>query len=400
MSPLICIVLACNHADFPTETRRVSSADTGSSSKKRESLQINELPNQLYLDPSKISDPYSPIAPTGRRVALVIGGGERVLDGIFEGTAKAINRLSTSFETHVLFSGPSKTWGDHRINLANLITSSIKVEEFSAEKLLGTPDSSGILPELVQSLNSGDQFLILITTHGIKRKQGEKTHSVLLAVPENDELSLDRLEPWLQQAEQKGASVAVVDTSCYSGATLALNIEGCLISSSLWDETGTMDFIVAMWSELSDSNLENLFLQGRAKVENWNAIPAISTPEGKYIQILQNQFENFLRESDEVNYRKYVASTCSFQCGELAAEKVLSVIYPWPIEEDLKRSLRKSLVSYFDKVIEEKQRGSLFIGARYWRYDIYKSEQEIYFALYKRMSEIRTQSNPCREFKI
>jgi hypothetical protein len=86
---------------------------------------------------------------------------------------------------------------------------------------------------VLKQARPGDQVLLLFHSHGIKQRAdwGQKSHSI--TSEDEDEngnepgFDLDRIEPALKEAATRGVKTAVVDLSCYSGATLALQGPVC-----------------------------------------------------------------------------------------------------------------------------------------------------------------------------
>ena len=96
------------------------------------------------------------------------------------------------------------------------------------------------LLEMLTSLRNikTGKVLFVIEAHGVLRRQGEKTHSIDI---ENGIFSLDTLEKPIQDLRRRGIQVALVDLTCYSGTTQALeDIRNlCIITD------GTVNYVTA-----------------------------------------------------------------------------------------------------------------------------------------------------------
>jgi hypothetical protein len=150
-------------------------------------------------------------------------------------------------------------------------------------------------------IRSGDQLLLMISSHGSQTGNGSKTHFISTSSAKKQELanyqtlegsslvSLDRLEKLTKLAEQKGIKLGILDFSCYSGVTQQLaNSNTCVISSTgpnhfAWG--GTPETFASQFTKSMNSGktLEDVFLEAmRNKRET--SFPMISTPLGSEIQ--------------------------------------------------------------------------------------------------------------------
>lgn len=150
-------------------------------------------------------------------------------------------------------------------------------------------------------IKSGDQLLLMISSHGSQTGNGSKTHFVSTSSAKKQELSnyqtlegsslvsLDRLEKLTKLAEQKGIKLGILDFSCHSGVTQQLaNSNTCVISSTgpnhfAWG--GTPETFASQFTKSMNSGktLEDVFLEAmRNKRET--SFPMISTPLGNEIQ--------------------------------------------------------------------------------------------------------------------
>lgn len=150
-------------------------------------------------------------------------------------------------------------------------------------------------------IKSGDQLLIMISSHGSQQMSNHKTHLVSTSAPEKQGIadystlagtgtvSLDRLENLTKLAESKGIKLGILDFSCHSGLSQKLaNKNTCVISSTgpkhfAWG--GTPQTFAAKFTEnmRSGRSLEDVFLQA-LKDKSETSFPMISSNLGKEIQ--------------------------------------------------------------------------------------------------------------------
>src|SRR5205814_870973 len=80
---------------------------------------------------------------------------------------------------------------------------------------------------------AGDRVLLVFHSHGLKQRAdwGQQSHSITSedadASGSEPGFDLDRLQPALLDAAKRGVKTALVDLSCYSGASLALRGTAC-----------------------------------------------------------------------------------------------------------------------------------------------------------------------------
>ena len=147
------------------------------------------------------------------------------------------------------------------------------------------------------AIKSGDQLLVQISSHGAMNSKDEKSHRVstaggeatnLLTLSGGGTVSLDQLQSLIDAASAKGVKLAIVDLSCHSGNTLALNNPStCIISATGpqhfgWSgETGFSNRLTAAFKP--GTNLESAFLDALGKKTD-PGFPMISSPVGQQIQ--------------------------------------------------------------------------------------------------------------------
>lgn len=143
-------------------------------------------------------------------------------------------------------------------------------------------------------IKKGDQLLVYISSHGAKKKEGDKTHQIavsgtaltnLTTLEGADIVSLDRLQNLIDLSKKHGIKLGVLDFSCFSGNTLALtNPDTCIISSAPPDNfayAGADTFNVHFTKSMaSGKSLEEVFLQTFGDRKDIS-FPMISTDVGK-----------------------------------------------------------------------------------------------------------------------
>lgn len=159
-------------------------------------------------------------------------------------------------------------------------------------------------------MGKGDQLLIYINSHGAEQVAGLKTHQIAtgemnstnsVALEGAKLVDLDQLSTLKELAKTKGVKLAIVDTSCHSGATLALADDNtCVISSTSSELYSYYDFSPNFTAAMAKGkNLEEVFLEIREE-DDTPALPAISTYAGvEARQMLEKKMTPFLYYFDE-----------------------------------------------------------------------------------------------------
>lgn len=92
------------------------------------------------------------------------------------------------------------------------------------------------LKKTLESAKPGGQALIVFHSHGREREArwGQRSHSIVSEDrdPNGADIGfdLDSIEPELVKAQARGVKVALLDLTCYSGATLALRGSSCTVT--------------------------------------------------------------------------------------------------------------------------------------------------------------------------
>ena len=141
-------------------------------------------------------------------------------------------------------------------------------------------DQINALAEKVRS-GQAKQLLIVVDSHGWPAT-GKGVHVVSTSDPKSPFFDLAKLEVVLAGAREHGVKVAILDMSCYSGQTLALNKtfpEACVVTAAGANNVGYGDLSESMYKNLRRGrSLEDTFRDTRRLgTSGW---PQISTPGG------------------------------------------------------------------------------------------------------------------------
>lgn len=232
-----------------------------------------------------------------RHLLFLGGGGEPKSSEttIFDTMIKNLGAYldNNKWKTHVLFNG------------GHTKTEEILDENFKDASSVGSFGKKRF-DDLIDSyekkikngqLKAGEQLLIVIDSHGSAKQEGDFTHQIALGneslTSETIEgqaelISLDRLKKLTELALQKDIQLAIIDFSCKSGATQALNNQNTCVISATGPEHLAYDTFSDYFSKNMEKgkNLENLFLEARRHDLN-QSLPMISTQAG---QALSNDF--------------------------------------------------------------------------------------------------------------
>lgn len=161
-------------------------------------------------------------------------------------------------------------------------------------------------------MKEGDQFMIYIDSHGASKQTQFKSHSIATAQGEATDLlhlkgsevvDLDQLTVLRDLAKAKHVKMAIIDSSCHSGNSLALADENtCVISSTGPEHYGYGPFSVNMANAMTKGKtLEDAFLEARSKDTTPN-LPMISTEAGVDVNdSLYEKIKPFLYHFDDKN---------------------------------------------------------------------------------------------------
>ncbi len=226
-------------------------------------------------------------ANTGKKRAVLVGGtGEEFAkENVFtKDFAKFRGNLEKrGWNVEVNFDGPK-----FRLPNANLATN----ENIKAS-----------LANVETSSHAGDEVLLFFHGHGQKKSGGQKTHNFI--TEDQNGFDMDALQDTAARLTAKGVKVAVVDLSCYSGNTQALDLpSACVLTLGSKDYVtvcSDADNASAFTSAFTDFNaadrglnLQDQFLKARkfdTKSPNFPQLSSLVTPA-------RPAFDRFLKSTD------------------------------------------------------------------------------------------------------
>ena len=145
---------------------------------------------------------------------------------------------------------------------------------------------------LAGQIKSGDQLMIIVSSHGASKNPGMKTHAIsakggaatdLNNLQGSSLVSLDALAEIVKLTNERGINLGIVDLTCHSGHTMALKTNApntCIVTASgpvHYGFAGPSAFIDKFLLNLTPgTNLEEAFLKGRLQ-SNDPSYPMIST---------------------------------------------------------------------------------------------------------------------------
>jgi hypothetical protein len=219
---------------------------------------------------------------------LMFGGGgeptgeKTIFDEALEHLVSAKSRVNLNIK--------SSFNGGHS-NTESIINNKLKIsnEDF-------TPDNfTNIIKNYITKIESGaiakgEKLLVIIDSHGQAADPASKniTHDIDMGIRGKTRgakhASLDELKKLTALANAKGIKLGIVDFSCHSGSTQALQNENtCVITSTAPNLYGYTDFAELFYGEMNTGlSLEDVFLKAREKSAS-PGFPMISTEAGKEV---------------------------------------------------------------------------------------------------------------------
>lgn len=186
----------------------------------------------------------------------------------------------------------------------------ISTNIFEKPKKFSTKQFQESIADLKKQISAGsitpnDQLLIYISTHGLEPKKGQPGHELATT---DGTIDVSDLQDLRSLAEKNKVKLAIVDTSCYSGATLNLATDKtCVVTMASSDVAYSGDSFRLLDSMSIEKNLEDAFLKSRAavlfKVEPGQ--PQISTDSGREVGKLMSVFSGDLH--DKFDSKKFTA---------------------------------------------------------------------------------------------
>lgn len=258
-------------------------------------------------------------AEKGRSHYLILGGSgnsnnlsEQFAESGFDDEIKPVLQFleKAPYEVHFAFSG------DYPYFKTEFPTI------FSKNRIDGTAQN---ISQLIKSyitrlqkgeVTQGDKIVVHIIDHGSLKKKTELTHSIeIFHFPETTELqiSLDALKELAQVAEKKGVLLTIIDSSCFSGATLVLaNSKTCVVTGSTEDMSSHLTYVSLISAMIhSGQSVEETFLKSRYQYSALDVVgnkrnyvidgnPQISSPAGQKLFRSLHDFTYYQTISNDV----------------------------------------------------------------------------------------------------
>jgi hypothetical protein len=243
-----------------------------------------------------------------KKVLYIMGGGGEPKGSatIFDYNLKSIGKFSNNsdWQTTISFNGGH----DDTEKIVSTIDKAKNLGAFTKKTF------NDILDEAIKKIESGelgegDQLMLSLETHGLKKSRNGKTHPIAVSdggvtytyveiLKGATSASLDGLEKLAKLAAEKGVKLALIDVSCFSGNLLNIDSEKtCMISATGRNQYGYLrnrnnseapnafgdNFFEGM---KKGKNLEEIFLDARNESDAHPDFPMISTEEGRTVNDL------------------------------------------------------------------------------------------------------------------
>ena len=230
---------------------------------------------------------------------LILGGGgdpkgnDTIFDSDLNNFGENLEKSKWSYD--VSFNGGHKD--TEEIIKNSFSKSKSPANDFSPQNFKKLIDSYKLKIEN-NEIESGDQIMLLIYSHGGKRESGQISHNIgakggaatdLNNLAGATPVDLDNLKELIKLTNKKGIKLGIVDLSCHSGSTLALKVNApntCIVSATspehlayVAPNTFTNNFLKGLRPGLS---LEEVFLKAR-RDSPYSEYPMISTNENNEI---------------------------------------------------------------------------------------------------------------------
>lgn len=158
-------------------------------------------------------------------------------------------------------------------------------------------------------IKAGDQLLIVNLNHGFLPEKKTKSHPV---ASRGGDFNMDGLESLRLKAEKAGVKLAILDQSCYGGASLALaSPKTCVISATGADNVGYTTEIYELWKRAAPGkSLESVFLEAR-KYGYMPTSPRISGEAGTRVEeLLKTIQKHLLNYSTDIEQKLRKSQDC------------------------------------------------------------------------------------------
>lgn len=239
---------------------------------------------------------YSDESFSGNKYLLLIGGGGEPSGSTTRFDAPLMSTglklMKAGWKTDVLFNGGhsvSEQLSEQTFGKKNKSFTESNLNEY-LEKIKDLI--------LKKQLKKGDEFLLIIQTHGKEPVKNKKYHDVYLA---NDSfISTGKFKDLADLLKENHIKMGVIDMSCFGGASLQIsNPNTCVMSLSSPTTTALFDQYNYYINEIKAGvSLEQVFLNGRMKDPN-PKFPEISTQKGMDLTELFKEFETNLDKITE-----------------------------------------------------------------------------------------------------
>jgi hypothetical protein len=281
------------------------------------------------------------------------------------------------------------------------------VSQFDPQGLNREFNSKSVYEEiqkLMLEIKNLTQVLLIVSSHGHEPQKDQKSHRVSATDPRiQNTVNLNEIIELRDLLEEHRIPFAVIDLSCYSGATLDLATQNtCVISSSSSQEFSYSQFASALAREmLKGSHFEQSFLKARQQFDDFSS-PEISTPENSIIKF--QLAEMGLNQFPHKNY--LYCSSCEIHTRLLKLYQIdLENWKPLFNEAQSESFVTQMLRDREEAQLGLKQYASMVI--KFEEMEAIKSkslirhfftERQLYRHLYQ---QIQTgESHPCRNWKL
>ena len=318
-----------------------------------------------------------------RKFALVIGGGgeppgkKTTFDKSFKYEAKVLKKAG--FDSTVVFNGGHQ-------NLESIASDYFP----SPRQDVSSFNIRSAVNQLIARIKSGeihkgDQLLISVLSHGLHRVPDDTvSHRIVAdgdstAVPVENTYNLDELTSLRDAAEAAGIRFAILDQSCYSGATLKLaTAKTCVVTVANERTVGFGSDIEEFWDSVDKGmTLEQVYLKSRLNV-HLPSSPSISSSAGEtaaqfiseinaniaqgYEAWKQIHLEKYIKSKDEVSSCNSVVGRPSNKITDDLAQTVQGLFPGVILVDDTGTKLRSAIENYQSRAKAANELGLREIG--------------------------------------
>jgi len=209
---------------------------------------------------------------------------------------------------YLRFQNTLNEYGDDHISLTSL--QGLELQEYFSTKLNNIAKTS-------------KKVLIIVLAHGVLKTKGQQMHSIQ-TYPLGTSYNIQSLDPLLNLAQKfNSLQIALIDNSCYSGASIVYDAPLCIMTTSTKETVGfsgydlSTKYVRSSFSHLiplkifSSSNLSDAYLKAR-RDNKFILLPLINNAD--YYE-LQNDFiiplEDFVLFNSKMHQLLFEASSKS-----------------------------------------------------------------------------------------